>query len=132
MRNIRRWLLATALLIAVACGVEIGVHHLVGGNTPVLTEHRPLQASGASKELGEDCAQHGETECRSRFCLHVSPDRNAGYFCSRSCATSQDCPLDWSCAQIYPSAQASACVPPPNWASKLAAVRPQSSRSIRP
>src|SRR5215472_14829056 len=123
MRNTQKWLLTAALLAAVACGVEIGIHHAPGAEAPIFAEHRPLKAGSPSQHLGESCDAGGESECFSRLCLHVSSDRNAGYFCSRGCTNTYDCPADWSCAQIYPSADASACVPPRGWVSKLAATR---------
>jgi len=130
MRRTRRTLLpAAGLLIAVACGVGIGIHRLSTGDTPVLAEHRPLEVAAPSKELGESCTENGGSACFSGLCLHVSPDRNAGYFCSRACTSSQDCPKEWNCAQIYPAADASACVPPASWESKLAVAK---SSGVRP
>lgn len=119
----RRLFAATALLIAIACGVGIGIHRLSPGDAPVLSEHRPIAASAPSKQLGESCTENGGSACFSGLCLHVSADRNAGYFCSRTCASSQDCPREWNCAQIYPAADASVCVPPANWEARLTASK---------
>ncbi len=128
------WHVVGALLVAVACGVGVqSFQYFYSGSEQVFSEHRPLQVSRATKQLGEECTEHGGSECLSSFCLHVRPDRNAGYFCSRSCATSFDCPMDWSCAQIYPSAEASFCVPPATWQARVAAARTNPSHpSVTP
>jgi hypothetical protein len=93
----------------------------------VLTEHRPLIASKASKQLGENCTVYGRTECLSGICLHVGPDKNTGYFCSSTCSQREDCPSEWRCNQLHPGSGGSACVPPTGWAG-MAATRAPSNR----
>lgn len=90
-----------------------------GNDTPqgeVLSEHRPLKAAQALKELGEDCSRHGASECHSGLCLHAAPGRHSGYFCSLSCDSAAQCPERWACAQMFPAPGGSVCVPPPQWA----------------
>jgi hypothetical protein len=79
----------------------------------VLTEHRPLMTEKATKQVGEDCTENGASACLSGVCLHVKPGRKEGYLCSRACQGSQECPRDWQCAQVYPTAQGRLCVPSP-------------------
>jgi hypothetical protein len=80
----------------------------------VLTEHRPLRAEKATKQLGEDCTANGDSACLSGVCLHVKPGRKEGYVCSRACQSSQECPQNWQCAQVYPTPQGRLCVPSPS------------------
>lgn len=124
-----KWQTFVAFLVAfgvgAACG--IGLNSSEEGRLPdkksVLTEHRPLHAAKASKQLGEDCTVYGRTECLSGVCLHVSPDRNTGYFCSSACTRREDCPSEWNCNQLYPGPGGSACVPPSGWTAKAASAR---------
>lgn len=81
------------------------------GVRAVLTEHRPLQAQKATKQLGEDCSENGASTCLSGVCLHVKPGREEGYVCSRACQEEKECPRDWHCAQVYPTPQGRLCVP---------------------
>jgi hypothetical protein len=81
----------------------------------VLTEHRPLRAEKATKQLGEDCTGPGASACLSGVCLHVKPGRKEGYVCSRACQSEQECPRNWRCAQVYPTPEGRLCVPSPSW-----------------
>jgi hypothetical protein len=95
----------------------------------VLTEHRPLAAaSPPSKSVGEDCTTYGQAECLSGLCLHVRPQRNAGYFCSQACRATEECPEGWRCARLMPgSPEAGVCQPPPGWVSAEAQLRTEAS-----
>lgn len=121
-------LLALLLLAASAC--EVPQEQEPGdGSTPpvrVLTEHRPVASSyPPDKQVGEDCTAHGYTECISGLCLHAVPIRGQGYFCSKSCLDSSECPRDWRCVQVMPgSSGPGVCQPPAGWVSAPAESAP--------
>lgn len=120
-----------ALGIGAACGLGLNSSEEESKRPEektILTEHRPLTASKASKQRGEDCTVYGRTECLSGVCLHVGADRNTGYFCSSACTRREDCPAEWNCNQLYPGPGGSACVPPSGWTGKVASARSLSHR----
>jgi len=89
--------------------VPVAEREVVGRE--VLTEHRQLRAEKATKQVGDDCTENGASACLSGVCLHVKPGRKEGYVCSRACQGEQDCPGNWRCAQVYPTAEGRLCVP---------------------
>lgn len=85
----------------------------------VVSEHRfaPAPPGEPRRPLGTPCGAHGEAQCESGLCLHAG-GRGWGYFCSRTCTTSQDCALPgWRCAQTLPSPEPRLCVPSREWVS---------------
>ena len=87
-------------------------------------EHRPTkQVTTATQRLGEDCAATGYQACLSQLCGHFGSAPEAGYFCSKGCASSQDCPRDWNCSQVYPGPDGMLCIPPASWDAGVAILR---------
>jgi hypothetical protein len=113
VRKIQRLGFIVALLTACACGSS------PNSRSEVFTEHRPVAGTTAqtpSRHLGEDCTANGYAICLSRLCGHFAASPSRGYFCSRTCETFQNCPRDWKCNQVFPTAtRGSMCVPPSNW-----------------
>ncbi|PTL76855.1 hypothetical protein DAT35_47120 [Vitiosangium sp. GDMCC 1.1324] len=114
-----RFMRRIVLMLGLATGVWAGcsknqAEPEVSGAREVLTEHRPLRAEMATKQMGEDCSENGASACLSGVCLHVKPGREEGYVCSRACQGEQECPQDWRCAQVYPTPQGRLCVPSPS------------------
>ncbi len=107
-----RWIV---VMWGLATGVWVGCSanqtEPEASGTEMLTEHRPLRAEKATKQVGEDCTENGASACLSGVCLHVKPGREEGYVCSRACQGEQECPRDWHCAQVYPTPQGRMCVP---------------------
>ena len=88
------------------------------------SEHRPTrQVTAATQHLGEDCATTGYQACLSQLCGHFGAAPEAGYFCTRNCSSSLDCPRAWNCAQAYPAPDGMLCIPPSSWDAGVAVVR---------
>lgn len=113
-------------LIVEACVAAVCVSCSSGTTTDArpLAEHRPSAlVAAAARHLGEDCATGGYRSCISRLCGHFAPAPESGYFCSRACTRSVDCPRDWNCAQAFPAPGGSVCVPPAGWRAGVAVPR---------
>jgi hypothetical protein len=115
-------LLGPAILVAVACGVFSRPSNLWTRPDNVFSEHRALTVGTATLTAGQDCTANGSSACLSGPCLHVLPDRNSGYFCSKKCTRASDCPKTWRCVQTYPGPNAQLCVPPSGWVASVATV----------
>ena len=64
------------------------------------------------------------------ICLHVKPQPNAGYFCSKKCRDLEECPEGWRCASLVPGgAEDGVCQPPSAWVSAAASPRDPSPQS---
>ena len=80
-----------------------------------LSEHRPsTEVTEAALHLGEGCTAAGYAACLSQVCGHFAAAPESGYFCTRTCAASGDCPRDWTCSQVFPGAE-NICVSPASW-----------------
>ncbi|NTX06555.1 hypothetical protein [Myxococcus sp. CA040A] len=88
-----------------------------------MSEHRPTLAAAATKEVGEECPSHGASECRSGLCLHTEADPEEGYFCSSECQTDAQCPAQWKCTQVHPSAASRVCIPSAEWKARRLSAR---------
>src|SRR2546426_12697661 len=84
-------------------------------------EHRPSLATSATRQLGEDCTLNGYAICLSGLCGHFAVSAGTGYFCTRKCDVTENCPQNWDCNQVHPSAKI--CVPPSSWNGGAAALR---------
>jgi hypothetical protein len=87
-----------------------------------LSEHSLLLnqqlSNDIGKQVGEDCSIQGKTECVSGLCIHASLERQGGYFCSKTCSVTAECPKDWKCGPISPNeTDVNICLPPKNWKS---------------
>jgi hypothetical protein len=89
----------------------------------VLTDHVPVQAAAPTRAVGESCDTGGASECRSGFCLRISPDPRKGRVCSALCKDDAGCPRTWRCTQLHPSAGGQACTPPEGWEGAVAEPR---------
>lgn len=110
MRIVVSWVVVVA---GVACtGPESGD----GSLAPAVRAWQPAALTSApAGELGTDCSRFLDS-CKSRFCLHVGPAHDTGYFCSTWCQEDKHCPTSWRCApQPLPGQLHAACVPPPDW-----------------
>jgi hypothetical protein len=81
----------------------------------VFSEHRFLQATQPTKQLGEDCTTYGASECLSGLCLHYKHNPAEGYACSKQCEGDLECPEDWRCTSAHPTPGSEFCVPPSEW-----------------
>lgn len=83
---------------------------------PVLTEHRVRENGAGQRALGENCTNGSHSDCASGLCIHAAiqgPARaDSGYICSRTCQKPKDCPSNWQCQQILPTAPERICTPP--------------------
>src|SRR5207248_1212479 len=87
-------------------------------------EHRPSKTVNiATRHLGEDCTAAGYRYCISQLCGHFASAPESGYFCTRKCGASVDCPQQWNCAQVFPGPGGSLCVPPAAWHAAVAFMR---------
>lgn len=125
----RQFLLLTVVTAGIACG-DRQEKAPVAAPAPVFGEHRTTLASKATKELGEECGQHGASECVSGLCLHTQADPQRGYYCSGVCRGLGECPEGWACAQLHPGEATRVCIPPANWQS--ASVRPRGDTGAGP
>jgi hypothetical protein len=128
------WLaLGWSMALTWACDVqpEEAPHVPAPASSRVLTEHRPLTAaSPPSRSVGEDCTTYGRAECLSGICLHVKPQPDSGYFCSKRCRGLEECPEGWRCARLVPGgAEDGVCQPPSAWVSAVASPRDPPSQS---
>lgn len=108
------WVLLLATGLWVGCGKTQGDPEVVVAPQEVrevLTEHRSQKEDVATKQVGDDCTEHGASACLSGVCLHVKPGRNEGYVCSRPCQSEQECPGNWRCAQVHPASEGRLCIP---------------------
>ena len=79
---------------------------------PQVSERQALSSPvrGHGLALGEACQD--EDSCTDGACLHVDvTSRLAGKVCSRACGVGADCPAGWRCVQVFPSDDASFCLP---------------------
>lgn len=90
------------------------------GDASVLGIHQFLAAAHPTKQLGEDCSVGGGSDCKTDSCIHVSPQPDQGWFCSRSCASAGECPSRWNCSEFYPGVRA--CIPPDKWTARATTV----------
>ncbi|MFY0564158.1 hypothetical protein ACN28E_09935 [Archangium lansingense] len=118
----RPWLVLGLLVTELACNGR-QEEAPVASPPAVFGEHRTSPASKATKELGEDCGQHGASECLTGLCLHTQAEPGRGYFCSSTCRGQGECPEDWVCTQLHPSEATRVCIPPEGWQS--ASVKPR-------
>ena len=100
--------------------------------------YRALNAEVVGERLealaqGESCAQGGKRSCAAGACLHMSSDPRQRHFCSNTCVTENECPENWSCAQI-PGVAKHYCIPPKNWEAQRAQTRTtfQPTRALPP
>ena len=114
----RRLSLAVSLLgsmvALVACSKK--------SESQALTAHKVQAVSAATKALGQGCNTGGASECLTGFCVATGLKRDQGYFCTRQCATTDDCPDRWNCVQLAPDTPG-ACSPPSDWVSAVAEAR---------
>jgi hypothetical protein len=115
---------STTVIAACIAAFCFGCSNGSSRETVPFSEHRPAEAVRvATQHLGQDCSAAGYRACVSQLCGHFSPAPESGYFCTRKCATSVDCPQDWNCAQVFPSEAGSLCVPPAGWHARVAILR---------
>lgn len=127
----RQFLMLAVVMAGIACG-DRQEKAPVSAPKPVFGEHRTTLASKATKELGEECEQHGTSECVSGLCLHTQADPQRGYFCSGVCRGQGECPGGWSCTQMHPSESTRVCIPPVNWQSARVQPRGDAKAGPRP
>jgi hypothetical protein len=109
-----------SVLLVIACGIGLSTRDESSKPGPLFTQHQPLTVPSPTKAVGEDCALNGASVCLSGLCLHSKPDKDVGYFCSKTCTNSRDCPSNWQCVQYYPGSDNQACVPPASWVAAVA------------
>lgn len=117
LRSIQSLGCLAALFMVLSCGSSS-----TPDSTP-FTEHRPSNATQATKLLGEDCTLNGSAICQSRVCGHFAPSPDKGYFCTRQCEAVENCPQGWNCNQVFPTTKGRICVPPPAWNGSVAILR---------
>ena len=86
-------------------------------------QHQFVEA-GDLKSLGESCSQGSSKSCDTNYCVHVSSDQSARYFCTTTCSKDKKCPHGWTCEALYPQEQVAMCIPPKDWAGEKTSVEP--------
>ena len=115
---------AISTIASLVGGLALGCSNGPAQERTPYGEHRPQTAvTVATKHLGEDCSSAGYQDCVSQVCGHFAAAPESGYFCTRSCTSSIDCPRGWSCAQVYPSDDGRLCIAPSDWDGGVALLR---------
>ena len=80
----------------------------------VVTEWRPrtLSSDEPKREVSESCVDAGDSACLSGRCVHASgAGLGQGYFCTKACTQSEECPAGWPCAILDPTTREGLCQP---------------------
>lgn len=88
----------------------------------VLTDARPLVA-GIAREAGEDCTNTGRDGCSTGLCLKFRQGLPGEHVCTKPCRhgpNGNGCPASWSCVQVYQRDDGFFCLPPSDWAPRVA------------
>lgn len=115
------------VVVASSCSLEPGLER--PGNQ--LTLRNPVSGS-PTRELGEDCSQHGRSVCLSNECLHVGFETTTRYVCSKRCAVDEECPLNWRCTDTLPGGQHRYCIPRLDEGGRPAQPRPAATPPAPP
>lgn len=115
----RRWVMALAMG---GLGCAEAMRSGSEGEDNSLRAWQPIEAAAPAvkRPLGEDCTVAGRAECADGVCMHVQPDVNKGYVCSKTCQVDDDCPENWGCRPVVPGESTAYCLPPAGWTAKVA------------
>jgi hypothetical protein len=137
-RELLALMLMTTLSFA-ACSGDGGSPASAGPEGPaespaVVSEARALKVGTHSREMGQECAGGGGSDCASGVCLQTphavsaAADRAGAYVCSALCQHARDCAEGWTCVQVTPGQATSLCVPPKGWTPRAAQLHPRTKR----
>jgi hypothetical protein len=139
--NRRETTLLAAILFGLAALATVGCREKGGsgraGGAPLTAMQFALSVD-AGLQVGLDCSRGGPDSCVSGLCLHVLPAIDAGFFCSATCDTLNDCAPNWRCVQVLPPGalpdggveRNQFCIPPDGWQSAVAAIPPPRDAGI--
>lgn len=80
----------------------------------VVTEWRPksIPWDGVPRAVGESCVEGGHTSCESGRCVHApGAELGQGYFCTRACIETAECPAGWPCVMLDAHTREGLCQP---------------------
>ncbi len=78
----------------------------------VFRQHIQTPVETPTKSFGEDCGEHGPSECLSNLCLHTAPGPTSGWICSAVCTNDGECPSNFHCLAVHSAnPDAKVCVP---------------------
>ncbi len=70
------------------------------------------QSGAHNKPVGGDCTAGRTSDCASGLCVKGTFDFDAGYYCSKECASVADCPSAlWACVEAMPGPHGRICTP---------------------
>jgi len=98
------------VVLAVGCGRQTETS---SAEVQVHRAWQPLTWDGGTKRhLGEDCKAYGRTGCADGACVRVGiPGDATELVCTATCASEDDCPETWVCAQAGQTGANGLCVP---------------------
>ncbi|RKG81649.1 hypothetical protein D7V88_26120 [Corallococcus terminator] len=80
----------------------------------VVTEWRPKAVDRNAPKLavGESCVEGGDSSCESGRCVHMpGAGLGQGYYCTRECTRTAECPAEWPCVKVAPGVSEGLCQP---------------------